>query len=161
MLGSHGLTGADEFYEESCAGAALHSIPSAGFARGERSSIRSRLIDAGAHAALSLCGADVPRALHGRDLASLIAGGPGVRPESVFVEGRLKAQDGWRMLVRGVDKLVVDLRHQVLALYNLGLDPYETENQAAPRSTELVRAEMKVILKDWMSRTGDWAVRPR
>ncbi|MCX6624416.1 MAG: sulfatase-like hydrolase/transferase [Acidobacteria bacterium] len=159
MLGSHGLTGADEFYEESAAVPLFLRYPRRLKAGGVVEFPLS-LTDL-APTLLALCGAGLPRSLHGRNLAPLLLGAPGVRPESVFVEGRLGAAGGWRMLIRGVSKLVVDLRHQVTALYNLGLDPFETENQATPRAQELTRAEMMAILRDWMSRTGDWAERPR
>ena len=77
------------------------------------------------------------------------------RPESVYVQGKLGEKDEWRMLVRGLDKLVIDREFNVTAQYNLGSDPYELENLATDPAHELRRDELKALLKDAMRRAGD------
>jgi hypothetical protein len=59
------------------------------------------------------------------------------------------------MLVRGLDKLVVDREQKVTHLYNLGSDPTEMDNRAQDPTLELKRDELKALLVDWMRRTGD------
>jgi hypothetical protein len=59
------------------------------------------------------------------------------------------------MVVRGLDKLVVDRDLNVTHLYNLGQDPFEVENLARDVSQDLKRDELKALLKDWMRRSGD------
>ncbi len=104
---------------------------------------------------LGLCGADIPDAVQGQDLSALIASGKGSRPESIYSEGKLGEPGEWRMVVRGLDKLVVDRDLNVTHLYNLGADPSEMENLARDPAQELRRDEMSALLKDWMRRTGD------
>ena len=79
---------------------------------------------------LKWCGITVPAAVQGRDLSELIAGRAGERPDAVYAEGRLGRKDEWRMLVRGYDKLVVDMEGTVTHLFNLADDPYELTNLA-------------------------------
>ena len=90
---------------------------------------------------LTLCGEEVEKR--------------GERPESVYVQGKLGEKDEWRMLVRGLDKLVIDREFNVTAQYNLGSDPYELENLATDPAHELRRDELKAVLKDAMRRAGD------
>ena len=59
------------------------------------------------------------------------------------------------MVVRGLDKLVVDRELNVTHLYNLGQDPFEMENLARDVSQDLKRDELKALLKGWMRRSGD------
>jgi len=104
---------------------------------------------------LGFCGVAIPEAVQGRDLAALISRGEGSRPESVYSAGHIGASDEWRMVVRGLDKLVVDRKLEVSHLFNLGSDPYELDNRAADSSLELKRDELKALVRDWMRRTGD------
>ena len=104
---------------------------------------------------LNLCGQPVPDQVQGQDLSTLFANGQGARPESIYAEGQLGEPGEWRMLVRGLDKLVVDRELNVTHLYNLGQDPSEMENLVHDPSHELKCDEMKALLKDWMRRTGD------
>ena len=104
---------------------------------------------------LSLCGVDVPGDVQGQDLSAWIARAQGSHKESVYSSGKLGEPEEWRMLVRGLDKLIVDRDLNVTHLYNLGQDPFELENLARDVSQELKRDELKALLKDWMRRTGD------
>jgi len=97
----------------------------------------------------------VPDGVQGQDLSAWIATGQGVRPESIYCVGKLGFTGEWRMVVRGLDKLVVDLDLNVTDLYNLGQDTDEMENLAQDSSQELKRDELKALLKEWMRRTGD------
>ncbi|MCC7495952.1 MAG: sulfatase-like hydrolase/transferase [Bryobacterales bacterium] len=159
MAGSHGMDGNDEFYEESASIPLLIRYPWR-FSAAGRLEFPVSLTDL-TPTLLALCEAGPAPSLPGRNLAPLLLGETAEQPQSVFVEGKLGQSGSWRMVVRGVNKLVVDRRQQVTGLYNIGLDPYETGNQATARSEELTRDEMRAILRDWISRTGDWPVRSR
>lgn len=104
---------------------------------------------------LGLCGVEIPDGVQGRDLSSLISTGQGNRPESIYCAGGLGTGGEWRMVVRGLDKLVVDRKSEVTHLYNLGQDPYELDDRAGDPSQELKRDELKALLGDWMRRSGD------
>jgi len=97
---------------------------------------------------LALCGVSPGGSLQGRDLTR-------EQPQSIYGCGQLGTPEEWRMLVRGLDKLVVDRRQNVTHLYNLGADPLEMENRARDSAFELKRDELKALLRDWMRRTGD------
>jgi arylsulfatase A-like enzyme len=104
---------------------------------------------------LALCGVDIPRSVQGRNLADWIVSGRGERPESIYSTGKLGSPGEWRMVVRGLDKLVVDRELNVTHLYNLGLDPTEMDNLAHDPAEVLKRDELEALLKEWMRRTGD------
>lgn len=97
---------------------------------------------------LSLCGLSPPESMQGRDLTR-------EQPQSVYSVGRLGTPGEWRMVVRGLDKLVMDRERNVTGLYNLGADPDEMDNRARDPRLELKRNELKALLSDWMRRTGD------
>jgi arylsulfatase A-like enzyme len=97
---------------------------------------------------LSLCGVSPPPSMQGRDLTR-------EQPQSVYSVGQLETPGEWRMLVRGLDKLVVDRGQKVTHLYNLGADPDEMDNRARDPALELKRNELAALLSDWMRRTGD------
>jgi arylsulfatase A-like enzyme len=101
------------------------------------------------------CGAALPGSIQGRDLSALIAGGPGERPDAVYAEGRLGHKDEWRMLVRGYDKLVVDMEGTVTHLFNLADDPYELTNLANVSAQQLKRDSLLAIQRQWMKQLGD------
>lgn len=104
---------------------------------------------------VGLCGIDIPKSVQGQDLSAWIARGQGSHQESIYSSGKLGEPDEWRMVVQGLDKLVVDRDLNVTRLYNLGQDPFEMENLARDLAQELKRDELKALLKDWMRRTGD------
>ncbi len=97
---------------------------------------------------LALCGLSPGYSMQGRDLTR-------EQPQSIYGCGQLGAPGEWRMLVRGLDKLVVDRSQNVTHLYNLGADPLEMENHAQDSAFELKRDELKALLHDWTRRTGD------
>jgi len=59
------------------------------------------------------------------------------------------------MLVRGLDKLVVNTQFEVTHLYNLGQDPYEMTNLSTDGAERLKRDELLALLRRWVLRTGD------
>jgi len=59
------------------------------------------------------------------------------------------------MVVRGLDKILMDRARNVTGLYNLGIDPDEMDNRAQDPGLELKRNELKALLNNWMRRTGD------
>jgi arylsulfatase A-like enzyme len=104
---------------------------------------------------LQWCGVTIPAAVQGRDLSALLAGRSGERPDAVYGEGRLGRKDEWRMLVRGYDKLVVDLEGTVTHLFNLADDPYEMTNLAKVSAQQLKRDSLLAIQRQWMKKLGD------
>jgi arylsulfatase A-like enzyme len=97
---------------------------------------------------LALCGINPSNSMQGRDLGR-------EQPQSIYCVGQIGTSDEWRMVVRGLDKLVVDRSQNVTHLYNLGADPIEMDNRARDPGQELKRNELKALLNDWMRRTGD------
>jgi arylsulfatase A-like enzyme len=104
---------------------------------------------------LGMAGVPVPAETQGRDLSALLAGGRGSRPESIFVHGNLGRPEEWRMVVRGLDKLVVNQAMQTTHLYNLGQDSGEENNLAADAAYQRTRDELTAHLVQWMRRIGD------
>lgn len=97
---------------------------------------------------LGLCGIPVPDGLQGRNLM-------GPPAESVYVEGRIGKRDEWRMLVRGLDKIVFRTDRRILHLYNLGQDPDERTDLAAARSEQVKRDELMALAAMWMRQLDD------
>ncbi|MGB6945790.1 MAG: sulfatase-like hydrolase/transferase [Bryobacteraceae bacterium] len=97
---------------------------------------------------LGLCGLSPGDSMQGRDLMR-------EQPQSIYCAGQIGTPAEWRMVVRGLDKLVVDQSQNVTHLYNLGVDPMEMDNGAHDPALELKRDELKALLNDWMRRTGD------
>jgi arylsulfatase A-like enzyme len=91
---------------------------------------------------LTLCGAPAYDGLQGHDLAPLLIGQKAERPDSVYVEGKLGEKDEWRMIVFGMDKLVVDAAGEATHLFNLAEDPYEMINLAHDSSVKLKRDQL-------------------
>jgi arylsulfatase A-like enzyme len=106
-------------------------------------------------ALLTWCGVTIPAAVQGRDVSALIAGRPGERPDALYAEGRLGRKDEWRMLVRGYDKLVVDMEGTVTHLFNLADDPYEMTNLANVSAQQLKRDSLLATQRQWMKKLGD------
>jgi len=107
--------------------------------------------------------AKVPLAMRGQGFAegaddglvSLVDAHEGLkRRESIFAYGKLGRGEEWRMVVRGLDKLVVNARMEVAGLYNLGLDPAEENNLAESIAHSLLRNELLAHVREWMRRTG-------
>ncbi len=114
---------------------------------GHRSGVLASTVDL-APTLLGLCGLSPPESMQGRDLTH-------EQPQSIYAVGRLGTKSEWRMVVRGLDKLIVDPQLKVSQLYNLGTDPDEKDNRAQDPAFELKRDELKALLNDWMRRTGD------
>ena len=104
---------------------------------------------------LGFCGLEIPRQIQGRDLSKWISSGAGERPESVYCTGKRGTPDEWRMVIRGLDKLVVDKDLNATHLYNLGNDPGEMDNLVHDKSQALTRDALEALLGVWMRRTGD------
>ena len=154
MLGSHGLEDKNAPYEESARIPLLIRYPKLIKAGVRRDDLMVSNVDL-MPTLLALCGTPVPETVQGRDLSAVIVKGEGGGQESIFAEGKLGSADEWRMVVRGLDKLVLDARLEVTHLYNLGQDPMEMENLAHEPSQELKRDELRALLKEWMRRTED------
>ncbi len=145
MLGSQGLDDDVQPFEEAVRVPLIIRYPATLDSGGKNDALVSS-VDL-MPAILRFCGAEVPDNVQGLDLSA--------RRQSVYSSGRLGEPDEWRMLTRGLDKLVVDRALNVTHLFNLGLDPFELENLARDPSQDLKRDELKALLRDWMRRTGD------
>jgi arylsulfatase A-like enzyme len=102
-----------------------------------------------------LAGAAVPDDAQGRNLAPILLTGRGDRPESVYSEGRIGTSEEWRMVVRGLDKIVFRPNLEVLHLFNLGEDPSEERDLAAEPGYQLRIDELRALAREWMKRTAD------
>jgi arylsulfatase A-like enzyme len=114
---------------------------------GPRSGVLASNVDL-APTLLALCGVSPGDSMQGRDLMR-------EQPQSIYCVGQLGTPGEWRMVVRGLDKLVADRSQNVTHLYNLGEDPLEMDNRAQDPTLELKRNELRALLNDWMRRTGD------
>jgi arylsulfatase A-like enzyme len=104
---------------------------------------------------LALQGSAPENTLQGRDLSSLIQGGAGEVPDSVYCEGRLGLPGEWRAVIRGYDKLVIHPQEEATRLYNLAGDPTEENDLAHDREHELTRDSMLALARQWMRKLGD------
>ncbi|HEX4593341.1 MAG TPA: sulfatase-like hydrolase/transferase [Bryobacteraceae bacterium] len=145
MLDSQGLEGDNQPFEESARVPLIVRYPRI-VAGGPKHDALLSNVDL-MPTLLGLCGVEIPATVQGQDFAS--------HRESIYCSGRLGDPAEWRMVVRGLDKLVVDRELNVTHLYNLGQDPFEMENLARDVSQDLKRDELKALLKDWMRRAGD------
>jgi arylsulfatase A-like enzyme len=143
MLGSHGLDADNQPFEEAVRVPLIIRYPATA---GSKIDALASTVDL-MPTLLKLCGADISEGLQGQDVT--------VHRESIYCSGKLGEPEEWRMVVRGLDKLVVDRELNVTHLYNLGPDPFEMENLARDVSQDLKRDELKALLKDWMRRSGD------
>ena len=131
QIGAHGLEGDDVFFEESVHIPLAIRYPPV-LARGLASDLIVSQVDI-MPTLLGMCGEAAPEGVQGRDFLK------GERPESVYAEGRIGQSEEWRMLVLGVDKLVVNAHSEVTHLFNLAEDPQELTNLARDGSVKLKR----------------------
>lgn len=104
---------------------------------------------------LALAGIPQPAGLHGRDLSARLLNRRGPLPEAIYAQGRIGTTAEWRMLLRGFDKIIWNLRDEVTGLYNLADDPEEAINLAGHRSHRLTEDSMMALARQWMQRLGD------
>ncbi len=155
MLGSHGIDGIDLPYEESSRIPLLIRYPRRLEASRDFDALVSNVDFA--PTLLALCGVPGPEGMQGVDHSGLLAGGNGTQPQSIYAEGEIAEPNEWRMIVRGLDKLVVDAWLKPTHLYNLGQDPYELKNLLAEGPERRKRDELLALLRRWAFRTGDRA----
>ncbi len=105
---------------------------------------------------LGLCGEPAFEGIQGRDLSPLLTGQKGDRPESIYAEGKIGERDEWRMLVQGLDKLVINESGEVAQLYNLANDPYELTNLAHDSGVQLKRDQLLATLRASRQRLLDF-----
>lgn len=104
---------------------------------------------------LGLTGQAIPASLQGRDLSTWLLRGSGPRPEAIYSEGRRETREEWRALVRGFDKIVWDLRDEIVGLYNLADDPDEQVDLQDKREHRINRDSMWALARQWMQRLED------
>jgi len=148
-LGSHGVDEIDLPYEESSRIPLLIRYPLRFEGGSEFDGLASN-IDL-APTLLGLCG--LPQ-LEGTQGVDLFAEGV-VRSESIYCEGQIGQPGEWRMVVRGLDKLVVNAALKPTHLFNLGQDPYELKNLAEEGVERRKVDELSALIRRWAFRTGD------
>jgi len=156
MLGSHGLDEKNVAFEESVRVPLIVRYPRR-IRPGTTTDTLISLADL-APTLLSLAGVSVPPAVQGHDLSARLNGDGGDAPEAVYAQGQLSTEFEWRMLVRGLDKVIADRELRITHLYNLGLDPYELANLVGDPEERRKRDEMRANLLDWMGRLKDGAL---
>jgi N-sulphoglucosamine sulphohydrolase, C-terminal len=104
---------------------------------------------------LGLCGLPVPDTVQGRDLSELLVKGKGDLPDSVYIEGGLGTKTEWRAVIRGYDKLVMDLDGTVTHLYNLAEDPEEQFDLVGDTSSLVNRDGLVALVEVWRRRLRD------
>lgn len=152
-IGSHGLDVAESPYEESVLVPLFIRYPRA-LKGGQVNSMLVSNVDL-MPTLLSMLAVPVPPDVQGRDLASQILSGDGPPSESVYCQGQLGTPNEWRLVVRGLDKIVVDRELKVTHHYNLGQDPYELENLVSESAHSVRSDEMSALMRDWMQRVQD------
>lgn len=153
MLGAHGLEGDGLPFEESARVPLLIRYPGR-FRRGAVDDLLMSTVDI-MPSLFALAGREIPAEMQGRDLSASMISGEGDRPESVYSYGRIGTPDEWRMIVRGLDKLVVNTKFEATHLYNLGQDSLEMRNLATEIGWARSRDELKAHLRAWIKRAGD------
>jgi arylsulfatase A-like enzyme len=153
MIGSHGVDGIDEPFEESARIPLLIRYSRFIKPRVETNALVSNVDFA--PTLLALCGVDAPPGMHGTDLSRQLTGAGGNWPQSIYAQGKLGQPEEWRMVVQGQRKLVIDRDRKVSHLYDLQSDPYEMSNLADEARTHRQRDELFASLQQWMRRTSD------
>ncbi|MBM3797313.1 MAG: sulfatase [Acidobacteria bacterium] len=155
MLGAQGLEFKGVPFDESARVPLIMRWPAGGLRRGVLEDALISNADL-MPSLLALCGAEIPGAVQGRNHAELMRTGEGDRAESIYSYGQLGTPGEWRMVVRGLDKLVVNTKGETTHLYNLGQDPFEMRNLATETGTPArTRDELKAHLRAWVKRVGD------
>jgi arylsulfatase A-like enzyme len=156
MLGSHGLDEKNVAFEESVRVPLIVRYPG----RIEPGATTGTLISLAdlAPTLLAMTGVTAPSGMQGQDLSGSLTGDGGDRPEAVYAQGQLGTEFEWRMLVRGLDKVIADRELRITHLFNLGQDPYELANLVGDPEERRKRDEMRANLIDWMGRLRDGAV---
>jgi arylsulfatase A-like enzyme len=108
---------------------------------------------------LSLAGIAIPKEVQGRDLTPFLRDEAARRapdlPAAVYIEGSLGKRDEWRALIRGYDKLIWNLKDDIIGLYNLSTDPDESDELRRNKEHRLTRDSMWALAQQWMAKLQD------
>jgi hypothetical protein len=104
---------------------------------------------------LGLRGRRIPERVQGRDLSGLLLGRNRRLPDAVYIEGGEGTGEEWRAVIRGYDKLVMDLHGEVMHLYNLAEDPMEAVDLAEEPSAQLTRDALVALIRVWQRSVND------
>lgn len=144
QIGSHGIAGNDVPFEESVRVPLVIRLNGV-IAPGANEALVSH-VDL-LPTILGLCGRAAFDGIQGRDLSPLIKGTSSDEREYVFAEGKIGTRDEWRMLIQGMDKIVVDVSGDILELYNLAADPFELLNRAQDSTLQLKRDQLLAVMR--------------
>lgn len=153
MMGSQGMDAIDVPFEEALQIPLLIRYP-----RRVKAGIKEKALISNVDFAptlLSLCGLKAPASMQGVNQTPLLTGKTARRAESIYAEGSLDQPEEWRMVLWGVEKLVVDRSLKPTHLFHLGSDPYEQENLVERPEHASRRESLLAHLRQWASRTGD------
>jgi hypothetical protein len=104
---------------------------------------------------LGLRGRPIPGRVQGRNLSGLLLGRNRLLPDAVYIEGGEGTGEEWRAVIRGYDKLVMDLHGEVTHLYNLAEDPMEAVDLAEEPSAQLTRDALVALIRVWQRSVND------
>jgi hypothetical protein len=104
---------------------------------------------------LGLRGRPIPERVQGRDLSGLLLGRNHRLPDAVYIEGGEGTGEEWRAVIRGYDKLVMDLHGEVMHLYNLAEDPMEAVDLADEPTAQLTRDALVALIRVWQRSVND------
>jgi hypothetical protein len=108
---------------------------------------------------LGLRGQPIPERVQGRDLSGLLLGRNRRLPDAVYIEGGEGTGEEWRAVIRGYDKLVMDLHgpqtEGATHLYNLAEDPMEAVDLAEEPSAQLTRDALVALIRVWQRSVND------
>lgn len=153
QLGSHGILGNDMPFEESVRVPLAIRFPGV-IAPGANEALVSH-VDL-LPTLLTLCGEAVFSGIQGSDISALLLATRGEEPEWVFAEGKIGTPDEWRMLIQGMDKIIVDARGELLSLFNLAADPFEMRNLALDPTQQLKQDQMLAVMRAVRSQLLDF-----
>lgn len=147
-MGSHGLLGKQNVYEQSMRCPLIISGPD--IPQGKSSNAFTYVLDLYA-TVCDFAGMETPVGIDSRDLAPIMAGKKTAVRDSLF----LPFQDNQRAISDGKWKLHIYPRINHRLLFDLESDPHETRNvaEAKPHDPEIKR--LTALMESWRTRLGD------
>ncbi len=163
-LGSHGMMSKVSWHEESVGIPFVIRYP--GVVKTGRDDLLVNTVDV-MGTLLSLMGLGIPRTVEGRDLASILRGGKGARPESMKMEGprikpfRFKTRDeqlrlGWRAVRTTRYSYIAERSGRpARVLFDLAKDPCQMAPIPRERIDKDLLAHLEGQLRQWLGKTND------
>ncbi len=147
-MGSHGLLGKQNIYEQSMRSPLIMSGP--GIPRNQSSEAFTYILDLYA-TVCGFAGIQAPTEVDARNLAPLMAGKVEAVHDSLF----LPFQDNQRAVSDGRWKLHIYPKINHRLLFDLEADPHEMNNLAEDPAMQAPLARMTTLMESWRNRLGD------